>query len=70
MKHSVNPFALHSDDLRQETVILSPGIAWLISQASLSYKIHPEGIHFPSGIFMCNILAAAIAYIIERSKTA
>ena len=33
-------------------------------------KTNPEGIYFPSGILICNILTAAIAYIIEHSKTA
>jgi len=31
------------------TVLLSPEIARLVSQASPSSKVHPEGIYFPSG---------------------
>ena len=32
------------------TVLLSPGIAWLISQANPSSKAHPEGISPPGFI--------------------
>ena len=52
------------------TVLLSPGIARLVSQANPSSNAHPEGIHFPSGILIGNILTAANAYVIESSKVA
>jgi len=49
---------------------MSPGSAWLSSRANPLSKVHPEGDLFPLRVFVCNILATAIAYVIERSKVA